>query len=119
MRPIPSQILSDTAIIKIPASLDVWQNVTYIEQMQSHVHIQPSNEVRKTQDNTDVVLRAILFVDARLSTPFLDWAALIASAEAVGGDIKVIVNGTEYTVQLVETIPNDKGTLHHYEVGLI
>lgn len=119
MQPIPSQILSDSVTIKNPLSVDVWENPTYQDLYQNHVHIQATNEVRKTQENTDVVLRSILFVDARISVPFIDWAALLASAERMGTDIHVTVNDTEYTVQTVDSVPNDRGKLHHYEVGLV
>lgn len=118
MRPIPARILSQTITIKVPQSIDIWKKTEYTEIQQNRVHIQPTNEVRKSKENTDEVLSSILFVDARLSEPFIDWAALMAQSEQVDGDIKVVC-GMEYTVVSVDFVPNDRGTLHHYEVGLI
>ena len=36
------------------------------------VHMQNTNEVRRTTDNTEVVLRSILYYDCRLSKPNLN-----------------------------------------------
>jgi hypothetical protein len=83
------------------------------------VHLQPTNEVRKTQDNTEIVLRSILFVDAHTSAPFLDWMALLKTAHDNQGDIRVIVRGTEYTVLSVDELRDDTDGLHHWEVGLV
>ena len=83
------------------------------------VHLQPTNEVRKTAENTDCVLRSILFVDRRHSTPTLDWWGLFNTAHARSGDVKVTVRGQEYTVFSVDELRDDTDTFHHYEIGLL
>ena len=117
--PIPAKILKSTATVKVCSGVDAYQNQTYTEYTVKRVHIQPTNEIRKTTDNTDCVLRSILFVDARTSTPFLDWFALLQTAHNLGGDIRVVIRNEEYTVLTVDALRDDSDLLHHFELGLV
>ena len=119
LKPIPSKILKSTATVKVCNGVDMYQNQTYTEQTVKRVHLQPTNEIRKTQSNTEVVLRSILFVDAKTSTPHLDWCALLRAAHDVEGDMRVVVRGVEYTVLTVDELRDDTDLIHHYEVGLV
>lgn len=119
LKPIPSKILKSAATVKVCSGVDRYQNQTYTEYTVNRVHLQPTNEVRKTESNTECVLRSILFVDAKTSTPHLDWCALFEQAHALAGDMRVVVRGTEYTVQAVDALRDDTDTLHHWEVGLV
>ena len=119
LKPIPSRILRSTATVKVCNGVDSYQNQTYTEYTINKVHLQPTNEIRKTQDNTECVLRSVLFVDAKTSTPFIDWCALFQTAHRNLGDMRVIVRGEEYTVQSVDALRDDTDTLHHWEVGLV
>ena len=118
LKPIPSKILKSAATVKVCSGVDRYQNQTYTEYNVKRVHLQPTNEIRKTQDNTDISLRSILFVDARISTPKLDWCALLQTAHENLGDVRVIVRGVEYTVISVDELRDDTDTLHHWEVSL-
>ena len=104
--------------MKVCAGLDRYQNPTWTEYTAEHVHLQPTNEIRKTASDTDCTLRAILFADARRSTP-LDWDGLFTACHSQGADMKVIVRGTEYTVFSVDALRDDTDRLHHWEVGLV
>ena len=119
LKPIPSKILKSTATVKVCSGADLYQTQEYTEYTVKHVHLQPTNEVRKTTDNTEVVLRSILFVDAQLSQPFLDWDAQLKAAHDVGGDMRVTVRGVEYTVMGVDALRDDTDKLHHFEVALV
>lgn len=119
LQPIPSRILRSTATVKACSGVDRYQNPTYQEYTVKKVHLQPTNEIRKTQSNTEIVLRSILFVDAKVSTPALDWSALFKQAHDLAGDVRVIVRGQEYTVFSVDELRDDTDTLHHWEVGLV
>ena len=119
LKPIPSKILKSTATVKVCSGVDRYQNQTYTEYTVKKVHLQPTNEIRKTQDNTDVTLRSILFVDKRISTPSLDWCALFKSAHINMGDMRVIVRGEEYTVMGVDELRDDTDNLHHWEISLV
>ena len=119
LKPIPAKILRSNATVKVCNGVDRYQNQTYTEYALSKVHLQPTNEIRKTQDNTDIVLRSILFVDARTSKPSLDWLALLQTAHDNRGDVRVIVRGTEYTVIAVDELRDDTDNLHHWEVALV
>jgi len=119
LRPIPARILRTTVTVKVCTSVDRYQNQTYADYVVSRVHIQPTNEIRKTQNNTDCVLRSILFVDARISRPALDWTALFKSAHEKGGDMRIICDNEEFTVIGVDKLKDDTDRLHHWEISLV
>ena len=145
-RPIPARILKHTVTVIIPLARDAWGNITQHAELLtnigehvldedlrqimvmvddearfdvSHVVMQPTNETRKTKDNTEVDLKAMLFVDAKRSTPIVDWQGIKDAAEATGGNLAVEFSDHVYTVQSVDILYDDEGILHHYEVGLI
>ena len=105
--------------MKVCSGVDMYQNQTYTDYTVQRVHLQPTNEIRKTAENTDCVLRSILFVDAKTSTPHLDYCALLQAAHEIGGDVRIIVRGDEYTVMSVDALRDDTDQLHHYEVGCV
>ena len=119
LKPIPAKILKSTATVKVCSGVDRYQNQVYTEYTVKKVHLQPTNEIRKTQSNTEITLRSILFVDARTSTPLLDWSALLESAHAIGGDVRITVRGQEYTLLSVDALRDDTDNLHHFELGLV
>ena len=91
----------------------------------SHVHIQNTNETRKTAENTEVVLRSLLFADSRFSSPGLDYMALQDSAHKAGQYMTIYVTDKRgdrtgpYTVQTVDAVPDERGNIHHWELGLV
>ena len=119
LKPIPSKILKTTATVKVCSGVDRYQKQTYTDYTVKKVHLQPTNEIRKTQSNTDITLRSILFVDARISTPKIDWCALLQTAHENLGDMRVIVRGETYTVIGVDELRDDTDNLHHWEVSLV
>ena len=118
LRPIPARILRSTATVKVCTGVDLYQNPTYTEYTVQHVHVQPTEKVIKSKDNTDQQLSSILFVDVRRSTPALDWHALFQTAHDHGGDLRVIIRGVEYTAASVDGLRDDTDKLHHWEIGL-
>ena len=118
LRPIPARIMRSTVTVKACTAIDQYQNQTFTEYEVKNVHLQPTNEIRKTVDNTDCTLRSILFVDRRHSTPTLDWWSLFNTAHNLGGDVKVTVREQEYTVFSVDELRDDTDCFHHYEIGL-
>jgi hypothetical protein len=117
--PIPDKILRSTAEVTVCTGTDMYQKQTYAVYTVERVHLQPTTEIRKTTTNTDQQLRAILFVDARHSKPALEWDALLLAAHELGGDMRVIVRGLEYTVLSVDALRDSSDRFHHYEVGLV
>ena len=89
LKPIPAKILRSTATVKVCTGVDRYQKQTYSEYTIKKIHVQPTNEVRKTPSNTDCTLRSILFADVRHSTTF-DWWAQFTTAQRNGGDVLVI-----------------------------
>ena len=99
--------------------MDRYQNPTSTTYTVKNVHLQPTNEARKTTNNTECALRSILFVDKSHSKPALDWDKLFSTAHNAGGDIKVTVRGVVYTVYSVDALRDDTDLFHHYEIGLV
>ena len=118
LKPIPGKILQSTASVAVCTGVDRYQHQTFTTYTVNRVHLQPTNEVRKTKDNTELTLRSILFVDARISKPYLDWTALFQSAANVKGDVKITVRGVTYTVISVDELRDDEDHIHHWEIGL-
>lgn len=125
LSPIPSVMLKDSAVFHVPVSLDTYQKPVYQDYAVKKVHIQNSNEVRRSSTNEEVVLKAILFVDGKKSVPNYDYMSLMAMAEAIGADMTVTVteangNSNEYTVTIVDAVPDVPAIrTHHTEIGLV
>lgn len=125
LSPIPGSILRDTLTLYVPQSYDRYQGgLTPDTYTVSHVHLQADNSTVKRADNTEVTLRGTLFIDARRSTPALNYDALQEAVQAAGGvmtctvtDRRGKVSGT-YTVLTVDGLPDDEDNLHHWEIGL-
>lgn len=96
----------------------MYQNQTYETYTVKRVHIQPAETIVKTRENTDQQLSSVLFVDARISSPALDWRALLQGAHDNGGDMRVTIRGTTYTVAYVDGLRDDTDRLHHWEIGM-
>lgn len=118
LRPIPPRILRSTATVEVCNGTDMYQNQTYTAYTVKRVHIQPTERIVKTTGNTDQQLNAVLFVDARISSPALDWRALLQQAHDHGGDMRVTIRGITYTVASVDGLRDDTDRLHHWEIGM-
>ena len=124
LTPIPRRILRDSVVFHTVKGVDRYQTPTTEDVTVNCVHIQADNSIRKTPNNTEVTLRATLFVYARYSKPHVDLWALQEAAQAAGGVMTCTVT-TKYgavlgplTVAAVEPLPDDEGNLHHWEVAL-
>ena len=122
---IPARILRDTAVFFIPTGMDKYQQTVNKTEIVRRVHLQSDNSTRKTGTNTEVVLRGVLFIDARLSFPTLDYWALQESAQAAGAVMTVSVTDRSgkttgpYTVLTIDGLPDDEGNTHHWELSLV
>lgn len=126
LTPIPRRILRDTLILSVPAGFDRYQQPTEpTEYTVNNVHIQADNSTRTATDNTEVMLTGVIFIDARHSTPALDYEALQASAQAAGGVMTCMVKNWHgaasgpFTVLVVDGLPDDNDRLHHWELGVV
>lgn len=126
LRPIPQQLLRDMVTLKVCTGVDIWQNPTWEEYQVSNVHLQNANEIRKTKDNTEVVLRSVLFVDMTRSAPALDYGALMAQSESAGRTMRCVCSDAsgnfqgDYEVVSVDLVPDIPATkIHHVELGLV
>ena len=120
LSPIPSRILKHTVTLQTCTGVDMWQAPTWEQTTLTHVCMQPSNETKKSKDNTEVVLRGVCFVDARRSTPAgIDLDAMQIQSETNGQPMTLIFGGSTYTVLTVDTLYDDTGMLHHTELGVV
>lgn len=118
LRPIPPRILRSTATVVVCNGTDIYQSQTYTTYTVKRVHIQPTERIVKTRTNTDQQLSAVLFVDARISSPSLDWRAMLETAHNLGGDMRVTIRGITYTVASADGLRDDTDRLHHWEIGM-
>lgn len=118
LKPIPRKILRSTATVMVCNGTDMYQNQTYTTYTVRNVHLQPTERIVKSVDNTDQQLSSVLFVDVRHSSPALNWAKLLHDAHTLGGDMRVVVRGIEYTVATADGLRDDTDRLHHWEIGL-
>ena len=118
LRPIPARILRSTATVKVCKGTDMYQNQFFDTYTVNRVHLQPTDRIVKTATNTDQQLTSVLFVDARISNPAINWRGLFESAHNKGGDMTVTVRGVTYTVASVDGLRDDTDRLHHWEIGL-
>lgn len=119
LRPIPPRILRTAITLNVCTGTDDFQAPTYQSTTVNRCHIQSSVDVVKTRENTEMLQRATLFVDARLSAPQLDWVALHMQSHANGASMTVQAGAQTYTVLDVDAVPDDTDGIHHYEVTLV
>lgn len=119
-------MLHDTVVLRVPFGMDRYQNKLYTDYTVTHVHLQASSDTVKGPNNTEVIFRGILFIDARRSLPVLDIHALQQQALANGDTMRAVVtdaSGTEigdYAVLVVDDLPDVPATRrHHWELGLV
>lgn len=110
MRPIPRSLLIHSAILQLPAGIDVWQrpiNPASIDL--SYVRIDPSNKIIINNDNTEEQLSSTLIYDCHNSRPL----GINFEPEQI-----VTWQGRDYKVITTEPL-YDGSKLHHWELGLI
>lgn len=119
LRPIPARIMRSCATVRVCTGTDRYRKPEYDTYTVEGVHLQPTSEVRKTRENTEVSLRGLLFADGRRTRPALEWDRLLKTAEENGGDMKVTVRETEYTVAAADALRDDTDSFHHWEIALV
>lgn len=126
LRPIPQSLLGDLAIIKVCTGVDVWQEPTWDKYTVHNVHLQSTNEVKKSKDNTEIVLRSVLFVDGRRSCPPLNYDTLAEKSQKAGRVMRCEVYSRtgqkygDYEVLTVDPVPDVPAIrVHHIELGLV
>ena len=126
LRPIPQSLLGDIATIKVCTGIDAWQKPVWSETKVTGVHLQSTNEIRKSKENTEVVLRSVLFVDSSRSSPKLDYDTLAEQSQKAGAPMRCVVYNAsgqkygEYEVLTTDPVPDVPATrTHHVELGLV
>lgn len=131
MRSIPARLLADSAVITVCGGLDQWQQMAdELTVKVSRVHLQAVDEIKKTKENTEVILRAVLFIDRQLSrtTPALpySWEQIYDLSLKNGAPMRVTVYNAagaalgDFEVVSVDAVPDVPSTrTHHWELGLV
>ena len=111
-------------LLSIPSAYDRWQEPTSSVTEIAHVHVQPTDKTMLSATNDEVKLSGIIFVDAKYSTPAVDFEALQQAAQAAGGVLQCSIRTRRGTVigpmniLDVEALPDDEANLHHWELGV-
>lgn len=112
--------------LNVCTGMDAWQKPTWQPYEVQNVHIQNTNETKKTADNTEVVLRAVIFVDTVRSTPALNYETLCQQSQAAGKPMRATVqdaNGNDlgdFEILTVDPVPDVPDTrAHHIELGCV
>ena len=126
LRPIPSQLLRESMTLNVCTGVDAWQKPTWQPYEVQNVHIQNTNETKKTADNTEVVLRSVIFVDTVRSTPALDYEALCQQSQAAGKPMRATVQNFhgqtlgDFEILTVDPVPDVPDTrTHHIELECV
>lgn len=96
------------------------ESIIYVK----NVHFQFDNTTVIGAGNDAVQLKGIIFVDAKLSTPALDYEDLQRQTQELGGVMQCMIKtrrGTEIgpmNVITVEALPDDEANVHHWELGV-
>lgn len=117
-RPISTKIMKSTVTVKVCCGVDTWRNQLYETYQVEKVFMQPGQRIVKTVNGTERQIHGLLFVDPQISTPALNWKALLDKAQKAGGDMRVILRDVEYTVLTVDACRDFGDLFHHWEIGV-
>lgn len=103
-------LMLDTVMLYEKTNMDKWGSEKLDDgQVLSKVRIEPSNQIVRDKNNSEIQLAATLFYDCRNSQP-------------IGINFKVdqIIdfNGQKHQIKTIEPL-YDNLKLHHYEIGMV
>lgn len=116
MRKPPKHIYGMEAVFRAAESVDKWGKVVWRNIPVRGVNVQPSHDTVRSKDNTEVKVKAVIFVDSLYSSPFADLVAIKNESEGNGHQMTVMFGGEPLTVVAVDTIYNEYCAIDHYEV---
>ena len=112
--------------LQVCTGVNEWQKPIWQTYSVQNVHIQNTNETKKTADNTEVVLRAVIFVDTVRSIPALDYEALCQQSQTAGKPMRAIVQSFQgqtlgnFEILTIDPVPDVPDTrIHHIELGCV
>ena len=106
-------------VFHVCGSLDRWQSVNWVDYPIYGVNVQPTHDTTRTKDNTEVSMKAIIFIDSAYSNPFESLLTLQNESEGNGHQMTVTFGAETLTVAKVEPIYDEFCRLDHYEVSCI
>lgn len=126
LKPIPARMLKDTVVLKVPTGNDRWGHETFEEYTINNVHLQSDNVTKLSNNNTEVTLTGVLFIDGTRSVPRYDIDGLQLQAHNTGSTMRAIVYNAsgnmvgDFRVLVVDGLPDVPATrVHHWELGLV
>ena len=117
MKP-PKYVYNATIAVNVCQSVDRWQAATDTTTTVKGVNFQDAHDTALNKDNTEVSLRALVFIDSDYSTPHLDYWSLQKSSETAGRPMTITYGGDLYEVLTVDRVDNQHGKLDHWELSL-
>lgn len=110
MRPIPKKLLIHTVKLYEKASIDKWGSEKLDDgRGLSKVRIEPSNQIVRDKNNSEIQLAATLFYDCCNSQP---------TGVKFKVDQIIDFNGQKHQIKTIEPL-YDNLKLHHYEIGMV
>jgi len=115
MKPIPLMILNQSATHK-RVTKDNWGAETTVSYSLTNVYFEPSNNIVKSKDNTEVVSSGVMVFDIINSTNKL---LSVVSLPVFSLDDIIVFDSKEYRILKVDPIYQANTTdIHHYEIYL-
>jgi len=115
MKPIPLMILNQSATHK-RVTKDNWGAETTVDYTLTNVYFEPSNNIVKSKDNTEVVSSGIMVFDIVNSVNKL---VDVVSLPVFNYDDIIVFDSKEYRIIKVDPIYQANTTdIHHYEIYL-
>lgn len=109
MLPIPRRLLTQTAKVRIPVKGgfggECEEPITI-----EHVRFEASASISQSEYQLQAPIRGMLFIDARNSSPARELPA--GTMVSIDGEL------SEATVHDCQTILDDRGNVHHWEIEI-
>lgn len=125
LKSIPSSVLKDSVVLKVPNGMNNWQEITYTEYPIANVHLQADNKTSIQVNNSEVHNTGTLFIDGRKSLPQYDIEDLQKQAHANNSTMRAVIYNAsgklvgDFNVLTVDGLPDVPATrVHHWELGL-
>lgn len=110
MKAIPKKLLIHTVTLSKKKDVDRWGKTMFENKHEiMYVRMEPTKQITRDKNNSEIQLSAILFFDCMNSRP--------RNIEFAVDDI-VVFNDEIFQIKVIEPLYDEK-RLHHYELGLI
>lgn len=119
VRKPPKHVYGMECTFHVASDIDKWSAVQWTDYAINGVNVQPAHDTTRTKDNTEVSVKAVIFIDSAYSNPFYSLLTLQKESESHGHQMTVTWGGETMTVATVEPLYDEFCRLDHFEVTCI